>query len=311
MVMSCRRSDGTVAALKTVDEAAAVLDEELADAAFREGRLWRLMAHPAIATLHACWAEAGAWRLVVEIVEGPTLHHVTAQAALGKYDTQQLGVQLVCALIHIHGHEVAHRDVNPLNIIMGPAGAKLVDFGLAKQLGPKEKTMTIVGTPEFMAPEIHMRNDNGIGMVGHNKEVDWWAAGAVLFTAIHGHPPWQRQESDKAAHNDSPSKSPAEVGYSYVEEQLLLSIRKEELLWTAEDRSAKPFIEKLLAKLPKQRCGWKMTQPDVAFSEVLGNDFFEGVDWEQTSVAPGPLKWWKVSQAAKAKAQARNAKKKK
>jgi len=58
---------------------------------------------------------------------------------------------------------------------------KLVDMGLAKfVIG---KTYTTCGTPDYFSPEV-------IASSGHNKAVDWWAAGILLFELLAGHAPF-------------------------------------------------------------------------------------------------------------------------
>lgn len=64
---------------------------------------------------------------------------------------------------------------------------KLIDFGLAKMIGEQEMTRTQCGTPMYMAPEVL---DNS----GHNKDVDWWAVGVLIFEMLFGKTPfWDKK----------------------------------------------------------------------------------------------------------------------
>ena len=79
---------------------------------------------------------------------------------------------------YLHSLGVAYRDLKPENLLIGSDGhLKITDFGFAKKI--KDKTFTLCGTPEYLAPEIIMS-------CGHNQGVDWWALGILLFEMLAG-----------------------------------------------------------------------------------------------------------------------------
>lgn len=83
--------------------------------------------------------------------------------------------EIVLALEYLHKIDVVYRDLKPENILMDDVGhICLADFGMAKQLKANEKTYTLVGTPEYLAPEI-------VDGVGHNRPADWWALGVFMY----------------------------------------------------------------------------------------------------------------------------------
>lgn len=90
--------------------------------------------------------------------------------------------EIVCALGYLHNLSIAYRDLKPENILIGKDGhIKITDFGFAKKI--KDKTFTLCGTPEYLAPEIIMS-------CGHDMSVDWWALGVLIFEMLSGYPPF-------------------------------------------------------------------------------------------------------------------------
>jgi len=95
--------------------------------------------------------------------------------------------EIALALGHLHAVGVIYRDLKPENILLDDAGhVCLTDFGLAKDLEPDEKTQTFCGTPEYLAPEI-------VTGAGHDKAVDWWSLGILLYELTVGIPPFYSQ----------------------------------------------------------------------------------------------------------------------
>jgi len=80
--------------------------------------------------------------------------------------------EIVSALEYLHSLQIVYRDLKPENLLINRDGhLKITDFGFAKKL--RDRTWTLCGTPEYIAPEI-------IQSKGHNKAVDWWALGESL-----------------------------------------------------------------------------------------------------------------------------------
>src|SRR5207248_1382142 len=93
--------------------------------------------------------------IVTELVDGPDLHKVLA--AEGKLDPERVreimrGVLLGVEVAHRAG--IIHGDLKPANVLMGPDGPKVGDFGVARILEEETGTTTVAATPKFASPEI-------------------------------------------------------------------------------------------------------------------------------------------------------------
>ena len=90
--------------------------------------------------------------------------------------------QALNGLKHMHDKQLVHRDLKPENLLLSSKSAdatiKLADFGFSRESRNNADCTEMVGTPEYMAPEIvALRERRG----GYSKPVDIWAMGVVLY----------------------------------------------------------------------------------------------------------------------------------
>ncbi|GAB3156692.1 hypothetical protein GCM10027290_54970 [Micromonospora sonneratiae] len=125
-----------------------------------------------------------AW-LAMEYVPGATLRqHVDACGPLPLPLAAMVGAMLADGLAKVHQAGLLHRDLKPHNIILGPDGPKLIDFGLAVLIDRHDyltEPGALVGTPAYMSPE-QVRGERHL-----TPAVDIYGLAATLVFALTGH----------------------------------------------------------------------------------------------------------------------------
>ncbi|WP_243714843.1 serine/threonine-protein kinase [Actinomadura bangladeshensis] len=122
--------------------------------------------------------------IVSEFVEGPSLQDVVAdRGPLSAPQLRKVALRSAAALAAIHRAGIVHRDFKPGNVLLGPDGAKVIDFGIARTADAPPLTTGPVGTPAYMAPE--QIEDEPVG-----PPADVFAWGAAMVFAATGRPPF-------------------------------------------------------------------------------------------------------------------------
>jgi eukaryotic-like serine/threonine-protein kinase len=172
----------------------------------REARAISALQHANICTLHDIGSQDGTDYLVMEYLEGQTLADRLGKGALPQDQVLKIGSEIAQALENAHRQGIIHRDLKPANIMLTKAGAKLMDFGLAKPemsissqavgpFTPSTPTMnlasltsaaspltqkgSIVGTFQYLAPEL-------LQGAQADARSDLFSFGCVLYEMITG-----------------------------------------------------------------------------------------------------------------------------
>jgi eukaryotic-like serine/threonine-protein kinase len=129
-------------------------------------------------------AEGDRRYIVSEFVDGPSLQdRVRERGPLPERDLQRLAVGTATALTAIHGAGVVHRDFKPANVLLGPDGPRVVDFGIARLIDASTITSGLIGTPSFIAPEqlAGARPTSAVDIFGWAVTMIFAATGRLAF----------------------------------------------------------------------------------------------------------------------------------
>jgi len=127
--------------------------------------------------------------VVMELISGRTLAERLARGPMPWRAALRVGAEVAAALAAAHARGLVHRDVKPANVMLTPAGAKVVDFGIAAiagESGEPGPDGMLLGTPAYLAPE---RLAGG----PVRPATDVYALGLLLYRSLTGGLPWKAE----------------------------------------------------------------------------------------------------------------------
>jgi len=173
-----------------------VADVEATARLKREARTAAQLYHPSIATIHSIEQDGDHIFIVEEFVEGEPLTKVILRGGLSEAEICRIVRAVADALAEAHAKGIVHRDIKPDNIIVNGNRVKVLDFGIAKQVGiegasasdtPTAAFVTqqgmILGTIHYMSPEQAL----GKAIDGRT---DVFSLGVVLYEMATGRRPF-------------------------------------------------------------------------------------------------------------------------
>lgn len=177
------------------------LDSDDAHARFeREAKAVAALSHPNILAIHGFGEHEGTAYAVTELLEGNSIQEQLQQGPLPLRRTLDLAAQMADGLAAAHDKGIVHRDLKPGNLFLTQDGRlKILDFGLAKAVGPHDTAATqaatmgggdttpgtLLGTVRYMSPE-QVRGE----AVDHRSDI--FSFGTVLWEMLSAQTPFER-----------------------------------------------------------------------------------------------------------------------
>jgi serine/threonine-protein kinase len=201
----------------------------------REAEAAASLDHSGIVPVYEVGERDGCCYFSMKLVEGGHLDDVSKREPMPIRRAVELIGKVARTVHYAHEHNILHRDIKPGNILLDQKGEPhLTDFGLARLVETEStvtRTLEVLGTPSYMAPEQAVGNNSAVGTAS-----DVYGLGAVLYQLLTGHPPFAG-------------------GTTYETIKLLLDTEpRQPRLWNSKiDRDLSTICLKCLEKDPKRR----------------------------------------------------------
>ncbi|XP_029643431.1 death-associated protein kinase 1 [Octopus sinensis] len=188
--------------------------------------------HPNIVQLYECFETKTEVILILELVPGGELFdYLSERDKLCEAEASAFIKQILDGLRHLHDRQIAHLDLKPENILMVNQTSqriKLIDFGLSRKLKPGIDSRAMMGTAEFVAPEV-------VSYEPLTLATDMWSVGVITYILLSGTSPFLGDSPQETYQNIT------SVDYDYED------------YFETTSKLAKDFIDKLLVKNPRKR----------------------------------------------------------
>ncbi|XP_011612285.2 ribosomal protein S6 kinase alpha-5 [Takifugu rubripes] len=260
---------GKLYAMKVLKKATIVQKAKTAEHTRTERQvLEHIRQSPFLVTLHYAFQTDTKLHLILDYVNGGELFtHLVQRVRFKEQEVALYSGEIVLALEHLHKLGVVYRDLKLENILLDSSGhIVLTDFGLSKEFDQVERAFSVCGTIEYMAPEIVEGGESG-----HDKAVDWWSLGVLMYELLTGGSPFT-VDGDNNSHTD-------------IAKRIL---KKDPPFPKDLGPLAKDIIQRLLVKDPKKRLG---SGPNGA-ENVKKRPFYQKINWEDLAAkkVPAPFK---------------------
>jgi len=170
-----------------------LLDQRQAGGAQRERAVMSKIDHPFVCKLVNTFQDEACIYMLLQFVQGGELLNLIqggdVYGGLPESAAKFFAAGILEGLTHMHQRQIVYRDLKPENVLLDKDGyAVIVDFGFSKIV--TDKTYTFCGTPLYLAPEIILSR-------GHDRGVDYWALGCLVYEMLFGTTPFYARGIDQ------------------------------------------------------------------------------------------------------------------
>ncbi|EJK77442.1 hypothetical protein THAOC_00726 [Thalassiosira oceanica] len=171
-----------------------IIGHHQVEGVIREKNIMTSIDHPFVVNLICTFQDDKHLYMLIELVQGGELFsviHTETRDGIPNANSRFYAACILESLAHLHYRHITYRDLKPENILIDALGyCVLVDLGFAKIV--MDKTYTLCGTPEYLAPEIILSK-------GHDKGVDYWAFGVLIYEMLVGRSPFYSYGTDQVS----------------------------------------------------------------------------------------------------------------
>lgn len=182
---------GTPYALKQLGKRE-VIGHHQVEGVMREKNLMAAIKHPFVVELVTTFQDERNLYMLIGLVQGGELFsivHTEVRDGIPNGNSRFYAACILESLAALHRRDICYRDLKPENVLIDRRGyCVLVDLGFAKVV--LDKTFTLCGTPEYLAPEIILSK-------GHDKGADYWAFGVLIYEMLVGYSPFYSHDMDQ------------------------------------------------------------------------------------------------------------------
>jgi len=242
-----------------------IIGHHQVEGVIREKNIMASIDHPFVVNLVATFQDERHLFMLIELVQGGELFsviHTETRDGIPNGNSRFYAACILESLSHLHYRGICYRDLKPENILIDSKGyCVLVDLGFAKVV--TDKTYTLCGTPEYLAPEIILSK-------GHDKGVDYWAFGVLIYEMLVGRSPFYSYGTDQV----SLFKRIVQVKYSFPPGGMV-------------SEPAQDLIQRLIVRRQANRFGC-LARGDM---DIRDHYWFNVIDVEKLLVKHIPAPW--------------------